>query len=137
MAGANLNHDVGYLNFGLTGSLEMIVIGDEVIDMTRRMKRGIPVDDETLGLDAIREVNHQGHYMMHPHTLKHLRSTQWRPKLINRKGYEQWEKEGSTTLLDRARKKLHKILETHQPAAIPENTLQAIRKRVEEFGRTT
>ncbi len=136
MAGANLNHDVGYLNFGLTGSLDMIVIGDEIIDMSRRMKRGIPVNDDTLGLDAIREVNHQGHYLMHPHTLKHLRSTQWRPKLISRKGYEKWEQEGCTTLLDRARKKLRHILETHQPAAIPEATLQEIRKRVQEFQKT-
>jgi trimethylamine--corrinoid protein Co-methyltransferase len=55
---------------------------------------------------------------VHSHTLKHLRSTQWRPKLINRKGYEQWEQEGSSTLVTRARKKLRQILETHQPAPL-------------------
>ena len=32
VAGSNLNHDIGYLDFGLTGSLEMIVIMDEVVD---------------------------------------------------------------------------------------------------------
>jgi len=133
MAGANLNHDVGYLNFGLTGSLEMIVITDEIISQIRRMKQGIPVNDETLALDAIRDVGHDGHHLIHPHTLKHLRTTQWRPKLISRKGYEQWEREGSLTLLDRARKKLHYILETHQPVAIPEKKLQEIRRRMEQF----
>ena len=30
-AGSNLNHDVGYLDFGLTASLELIVIVDEYI----------------------------------------------------------------------------------------------------------
>jgi trimethylamine--corrinoid protein Co-methyltransferase len=40
-AGSNLNHDVGYLDFGLTGSLEMIVIMDEVIDQIRRIQKGI------------------------------------------------------------------------------------------------
>jgi trimethylamine--corrinoid protein Co-methyltransferase len=133
MAGANLNHDVGYLNFGLTGSLEMVVITDEIIDQMRRMKRGIPVNEEMLALDSIREVGHSGHHLIHSHTLKHLRDTQWRPKLISRKGYDQWEKEGSLTLLDRARQKLHHILETHQPLAIPEKKLQQIRKRVEQF----
>lgn len=133
MAGANLNHDVGYLNFGLTGSLEMVVITDEIISQIRRMKQGIPVNDETLALGAIREVGHDGHHLIHPHTLKHLRTTQWRPKLFNRKGYEQWEKEGRLMLLDRARKKLHDILEKHTPVAIPEETMQEIRKRVEQF----
>ena len=133
MTGANLNHDVGYLNFGLTGSLEMVVVGDEIIDQVRRMKRGIEVNDETLALDAIREVGHQGHHLVHPHTLKHLRKVQWRPKLISRKGYEQWEKEGRLTLMERARQKLQHILETYQPPAIPEETLQKIRQQVERF----
>lgn len=134
MSGANLNHDVGYLNFGLTGSLEMVVITDEIIDQIRRMKRGIPVNDETLALDAIREVGHTGHHLIHPHTLKHLRDTQWRPDLISRKGYIQWENEGRLTLLDRARQKLRNILEKHWPLPIPEETLQEIRKGVERFG---
>ena len=34
-AGSNLSHDVGYLDFGLTGSLEEIVVVDEFISMNR------------------------------------------------------------------------------------------------------
>ena len=55
-SGANLNHDVGYLDFGRAASLDMVVICDEIIDQIRRMKRGIPVNDDMLALDAIREV---------------------------------------------------------------------------------
>jgi trimethylamine--corrinoid protein Co-methyltransferase len=109
MAGANLNHDVGYLDFGRTGSLEMIVIVDEMIDLIRRMKKGIPVDDETMALDVIREVGPKGEFLSHDHTFKHLRSTQWRPKLISRSGYEEWEASGKLSLLDRARIKLSEI----------------------------
>ena len=133
MSGANLNHDVGYLNFGLTGSLEMMVIGDEIISMIRRMKQGIVVNEETLALDVIREVGHDGHHLVHPHTLKHLRSTQWRPKLISRKGYEQWEQDGSLSLLERARKKLQHILETYQSPALAEEKQHTIQNIVERF----
>jgi trimethylamine---corrinoid protein Co-methyltransferase len=133
MAGANLNHDVGYLNFGLTGCLEMIVINDEIISQIRRMKQGIPVNEETLAVDVIREVGHGGHHLVHPHTLKHLRTTQWRPTLLTRKGYDQWEREGRLTLLDRARLKLQRILAEHQPLPIPAETLQRIRARVEHY----
>lgn len=133
MCGANLNHDVGYLNFGLTGSLEMMVVGDEIISLVRRMKQGIPVNEETLAIDVIREVGHDGHHLVHPHTLKHLRSTQWRPKLINRKGYEQWEREGSLTLLDHARKSLQRILDTHQPTPLSDEQQHLIHQIVANY----
>jgi hypothetical protein len=52
-AGSNLNHDVGYLDFGLTGALELVVIVDEFIAMNRRLLAGIEVDRETLAVDVI------------------------------------------------------------------------------------
>jgi trimethylamine--corrinoid protein Co-methyltransferase len=133
--GSNLNHDVGYLDFGLTGSLEMIVIMDEVIDQIRRIQRGIPVDDDQLGLDAIAAGAGQGQFLTLPHTLKHLRTTQWRPKLINRQGYERWVKEGETSLLDRAKVKLQEILGGHRPERIDEMMHREIRDRVAVFGK--
>lgn len=133
MAGANLNHDVGYLDFGRTGSLEMIVIADEMIDLIRRMKKGIPVDDEMMALDAIREVGPGGEFLSHDHTFKHLRGTQWRPNLISRCGYEEWEASGKTSLLDRARIRLEAILETHHPEPIPEGLRREIRELTERY----
>jgi trimethylamine--corrinoid protein Co-methyltransferase len=133
MGGSNLNHDVGYLDFGRTGSLEMIVIVDEMIDQMRRLCRGIAVDDEMLALGVIHEVGADGNFLTHMHTLHHLRSTQWRPNLISRQGHEKWQSSGRTTLLDRARKKLQKILLEHRPVAVPDDQAQRIQKRVDQF----
>ena len=133
MAGANLNHDVGYLDFGRTGSLEMIVIADEMIDMIRRMKKGIPIDDEMLALDVIREIGPGGEFLSHAHTFNHLRGTQWRPKLISRSGREEWEAGGKLSLLDRARIRLGQILQTHQPAPVPETLRQEIQALVDHY----
>jgi len=118
MAGSNLNHDVGYLDFGRTGSLEMIVILDEVIDQVRRMATGIPVDEDMLALDTIRAVGPDGNFLTQPHTLKHMRATQWRPRLISRQGFEKWQAAGATSLMDRARQRLRQILSNHRPAAL-------------------
>lgn len=134
-SGANLNHDAGYLDFGRTASLDMVVICDEIIDQIRRMKRGIPVNDDMLALDAIREVGPEGHFLTHGHTLKHLRSTQWRPKLLYRVGHGKWEETGTPSLLDRARKRLHEIMENHRPVAIPKEKAQAIQSLVDQFGK--
>jgi trimethylamine--corrinoid protein Co-methyltransferase len=133
MAGSNLNHDVGYMDFGRTGSLELMVILDEVIDQVRRLSRGIPVDDDMLALDVIREAGFEGDFLTHPHTLKHLRPTQWRPGLISRMGYEEWQSAGGTSLRERSRKKVQDILRDHRPAPIPARQVREIQKIVDQF----
>lgn len=115
LAGSNLNHDVGYLDFGLSGCLEWVVIMDEIISQIRRIRDGIPVTDDTIALDVIAEARQAGEFLSHPHTFKHLRSVQWRPQLMNRLGYEKWSQTGSLSLLDKAGQKLEKILTNHQP----------------------
>ena len=133
MTGSNLNHDVGYLDFGRTGSLEMMVVLDEIIDQVRRMGQGIPIDDELLGVDAIRDVGPDGNFLTHPHTLKYMRATQWRPKLISRMGYENWQAAGETTLMDRARERLAQIRAEHKPVAIEPEKAAEIQTLVENY----
>jgi trimethylamine:corrinoid methyltransferase-like protein len=67
------------------------------------------------------------------HTLNHLRSTQWQPKLISRVGFEKWQSAGSTSLLDRGRDKLQQILQDHQPVPIPEDQARQIQGLVDQF----
>lgn len=133
MAGSNLNHDIGYLDFGLTGSLEMIVIMDEVIDQIRRIQKGIPVNEDTLAVNVIGEGARQGQFLTHSHTLKHLRAVQWRPRLICRQSREKWEQQGRTGLLDRARNRLKEIFDTHQPRPIAAETADAVSDLMTRF----
>ena len=89
-AGSNLSHDVGYLDFGLTASLEEIVVVDEFISMNRRLLSGIEVDRDTLAVDAIAETGPGGHYMTSDHTYRYMREVQWRPTILNRYGRDKW-----------------------------------------------
>ncbi len=133
LAGANLNHDVGYLDFGRAGSLQLVVLMDEVIGMLRRIVRGVPVDDENLALEVIAEVGPTGNYIGHQHTMKHFRQTQWRPKLLNRQGREKWQAQGSLTLIERATIRLEQVLAEHQPAALEQQLASRIRAIVEAY----
>lgn len=132
-AGSNLNHDVGYLDFGLTGSLDMIVIVDEMVDQIRRMYKGIPINEDTLAVAEIPKGFSQGQFLTLPHTLKHLRNVQWEPELFCRQGHDKWVEAGQTTLLDRARTKLEKILATHEPRKIDAEKAAAVMKVVDGF----
>lgn len=132
-AGANLNHDVGYLNFGLTGSLEMLVVNDELIGQMRRLARGIPVDDASLALDAIRAAGHGGSFLRQRHTIRNVRKVQWRPGLLGRTSYDNWKAQGGLDLLGRASDRLDRILREHQVESLEEEQAKAIEKRYEEF----
>ncbi|MHB0979473.1 MAG: trimethylamine methyltransferase family protein [Thermoleophilia bacterium] len=132
-AGSNLAHDVGYLDFGLTGSLELIVIVDEFIAMNRRLLNGIQVDRDTLAVAAIAETGPGGHYMTSDHTYRHMRGVQWRPTILNRYGREKWEAEGSLDLAAKANRKAREILATHEVPALPAGLVAKADELIEAF----
>jgi trimethylamine--corrinoid protein Co-methyltransferase len=128
-SGANLIHDVGsFLNLGLTGSLELVTICDELISMISYILKGIEVNDETLALDVIRNVGPGGHFLHQRHTLKHFEKEHWIPSLIDRQMRGKWEKTGSKNLIQRSIEKTKEILENHYPNPLPED----IKKNLEE-----
>jgi trimethylamine--corrinoid protein Co-methyltransferase len=118
LAGAQLAHDVGYLEGGMTNSIEQIVICDELIAYTKQFMRKLDINAETLALDLIDEIGPDHDFLSTDHTLKHYRED-WYPKLFDRRNYESWQASGSKTLRQRANEKAHKILSTHQPEALP------------------
>ena len=132
-AGSNLSHDVGYLDFGLTGSLEQIVLVDEFIAMNRRLFSGIPVDRDTMAVEAIAETGPGGHYMTSDHTYRHMRDVQWRPSILNRYGREKWEAEGSLDLAQKANRKARALLESHEVPAPPANVAAKVAELVGAF----
>ena len=79
-AGSNLAHDVGYLDFGLTCSLEAIVMVDEFIAANRRLLGGVAGGSRRRWpSDAIAQAGPGGHFMGSKHTRRHMREVQWRP----------------------------------------------------------
>jgi trimethylamine:corrinoid methyltransferase-like protein len=58
------------------------------------------------------------------------------PELISRKGYDTWQAEGGLTLRQRARAKLLKIMETHQPEPLPPEVLKEMDDLLQVAGRS-
>ena len=119
LSGANLIHDVGYLESGLLGSYDMLVMSNEVIGMAKRILGGITVTPETLAVDVIERVGPGGHYLAQPHTRQHFRSELWFPTLMDRQMRRAWEASGSADMAERIRVRVKDILEHHEPLPIP------------------
>ncbi|MEI6450819.1 MAG: trimethylamine methyltransferase family protein, partial [Actinomycetes bacterium] len=132
-AGANLNHDVGYLDFGLTCAPELVVIVDEIISMNRRVFEGIAVNDDTLAADVVAAVGPGGDFLRTRHTRVHARALQWKPTMFNRVTQAQWEAEGSLDLREKARRKALGILAGHRPEPLPAHVEKIMDGLVEAF----
>jgi trimethylamine--corrinoid protein Co-methyltransferase len=134
LSGANLIHDVGYLESGLLGSFDMLVMADEVIGMAKRILAGVAVTPETLAVDIIERVGPGGHYLTQQHTRQHFRTETWFSTLMDRQMRRSWAANGSQTMAQRVRSRVGDILERHEPLPLPdglERSLNEIIARAE------
>jgi trimethylamine--corrinoid protein Co-methyltransferase len=136
LSGANLIHDVGYLESGLIGSYDMLVMSNEIIGMVKHILRGITVDEEHLALHVIDRVGPGGHYLADDHTRKHFRTEFWFPTLLDRTRWQDWEAAGCKNLGQRVREKVLDIIENFEPEPLDpeaEDRLKAICARADRL----
>ena len=136
-AGSNLAHDVGYLDFGLTCSLEEIVVVDEFIAMSRRLLEGVSVDRDTLAVETIAKVGPGGHFMASKHTRRNMREVRWQPGILNRQGREGWLADGGLDLAAKARAKAVHLLATHEVPPLPPHVAAEAARLVADFSAAT
>jgi trimethylamine--corrinoid protein Co-methyltransferase len=120
LAGTNLIHDVGYLESGLTGSLESIVLGADMIRWTQQYVAGVEVTPETLALATTAEVGPGGHFLDRPHTLRYFRDGLLPPYVLDRDIYDNWQASGCREYAARARDLARELLDSHRAAPLDE-----------------
>jgi trimethylamine--corrinoid protein Co-methyltransferase len=118
LAGGNMIHDMGYMESGLTGSLELVVIEDEIVSYIKAGSSGLDFSEENLALDLVHEHALKADFMGTEHTLRHCRDG-WQPRLVDRQSYKQWEDAGGTSMRDRARVVVEEILAEEPRLAVP------------------
>lgn len=137
LSGANLVHDVGYLENGLIGSYDMLVAADELIAMTKHFAKGIEVNRETLAVEIIDKVGPGGNYVSEDHTERHFREVEWFPQLMDRKNLSDWLLTGSKPMRERVNDRVKEILSTHRVLPISDEAEKTIEKIFKKYGETT
>ena len=125
----NLIHDVAFLEYGFTSSLEMLVMADELIAMSKFFTEGIPVNKETLALAATERVacgDPSSIFLMDDHTFEHFMQAQFLPKLLDRSHYDVWEQAGAEDLYKRCNIEAKRILSEHQAEPKPDAVISNI-----------
>ena len=129
LSGANLVHDVGYIESGLTCSLEMMVTCDEIIGCVRRLVSPFELSPESLALDVIDQVGPGGDYLATAHTRRHFKEC-WYPAIFDRRTYQGWTAAGGRTATEAARDAARQLLASHDPEPLPASMVESLRRLV-------
>jgi trimethylamine--corrinoid protein Co-methyltransferase len=130
MGGCNfLLHGAGWLEGGLTASLEKFIIDIEMLQMMAAFFRPFPVDDASLALEAMREVGPGGHYFGAEHTLARYESAFYSPLLSDWRNFETWHDSGAVDATRRANKIWKATLANSEPPPMD----PAVREELEAF----
>jgi trimethylamine--corrinoid protein Co-methyltransferase len=137
MAHANLMfHGAGWLEGGL---VEKLIVDAEMLQMMAEYLEPIPIDEDSLALEAIREVQPGGHYFGAEHTLARYENAFYTPLVSDWRNFETWQEAGSLTATQRANgiwKALLKDYEQPAPDPAVEEALKAyVARRKEELAR--
>ena len=119
-------YGLGMLESGITFDYGQLVLDCEFARMIKFTLQGIPVNEETLSVDAIKEIGPGRDFLMHPTTFKGMRS-QSKAELIDRRMRGMWAAQGATTAYERALQKARWILANHRPEPLPQDVLNTIR----------
>jgi trimethylamine---corrinoid protein Co-methyltransferase len=131
LSGANLVHDTGYIESGLTASYEMMVVCDEMISFVRRLMSGIEITPETLALDVIDKVGPGGSYLSSPHTKQNFRKV-WYPRVLDRHNYNGWMQAGQPTAIKTAHELARDAIANHHPAPLSPSTRETLNAIIAE-----
>jgi trimethylamine--corrinoid protein Co-methyltransferase len=134
LAGANLIYGAGMTESGVTFDYAQYVLDNEIATMVKQAVGGIPVNDANLGVEDIHAVGSFGHYLGRQSTRKRSRELS-QPKLMDRRGREGWEADGSVDAYSAAQAEAKRILEEYQPEPLSSDVageVQAILHEVEK-----
>jgi len=119
MGGVNLlMHGQGWMEGGLHASFEKMVLDADLLQMVAAFLDPVVVDDETLGLDAIREVGPGGHFFGAEHTQSRFRTAFHKPMLSDWRNFETWQEAGSPEAAAKANGIAKELLAAYTPPPI-------------------
>jgi len=119
MGHANLiHHAAGWLEGGLTASFEKMMIDAEMLQMMAEYLQPIEVSDETIAIDAMREVGPGGHFFGAAHTLARYETAFYAPMISDWRNFETWSEDGARSATERANGLWKRLLAAYEPPPI-------------------
>jgi trimethylamine--corrinoid protein Co-methyltransferase len=132
-AGADLTAGAGTLGGGSVFSAQQLVMDSEIYSWNARLVAGVMVDEETIALDAIKQVDICGNFLGQRHTRRHMQDI-WRPLLLDRSMWDAWVASGREGAYEKASELVDAHLAEHQVLPLGDKVTEALARIVAEAG---
>jgi trimethylamine--corrinoid protein Co-methyltransferase len=127
MGGGNfILHSAGWMEGGLTASFEKTIVDVDLLQMVSQYLDPLEVSEETLALDAIREVGPGGHYFGAVHTQSRYKAAFYSPLVSDWRNFESWREAGSPTAMERSNRLWKETLARYQPPPMDPAAAEAL-----------
>ncbi len=142
MGGVNLlMHGAGWMEGGLHASAAKLVLDADLLGMVAAFLDPIVVDNDTLAIEAIREVGPGGHFFGVGHTQERFRTAFHRPLISDWRNYETWAEAGRPEAPAKAAQLASLFLDAYEPPAMDPTVREEldafVARRVAEGGVAT
>ena len=142
MGGGNyIMHGAGWLEGGLVASFEKFILDCDLIQMVKEFMVPVEITEDSLGVEAIREVGPGGHFFGAAHTLARYTDAFYAPMVSDWRNYQQWAAAGSPDAYKRANTLYKQALTEYQmpdmDIAIKESLDNFVNRRLREGGVPT
>lgn len=139
LGGVNLMiHAAGWLEGGLTGSMEKYILDVEMLQIFAEIFKPLDSSDPELAFDAIANVEPGSHFFGCDHTMERYQTAFYEPLVSDWSNFGQWSENGSLTATQRANAVWKKILQEFEAPSIDpavHDELQAfVERRTAEGG---
>jgi trimethylamine--corrinoid protein Co-methyltransferase len=130
MGGVNiLKHAAGWMEGGLQASFEKMVLDADLLQMVAAFLTPLEVNDDTMAIDAMREVGPGGHFFGAAHTMERYATAFYSPMLSDWRNYEAWQEAGSPTAYQKANRLYKQLLVEYEEPPVDD----AVREELEAF----
>jgi trimethylamine--corrinoid protein Co-methyltransferase len=132
LTGLNLVYEAAGMHASLLGFChESLILGDDLIGQCLRCVRGIEVDEDSLSLEAMRQVclGGPGHYLGHAQTLDRMQRDYVYPRCGDRTSPKEWAEVGKPDLVAAAARRKEIVLGRPSTVRWSEELDRAIRAK--------
>jgi len=139
LGGVNMMiHSAGWLEGGLTASMEKYILDIEMLQIFAEVFQPLAAGDEELAFAAIAEVEPGGHFFAAQHTMERYQRAFYTPLVSDWRNFGSWSEDGSKTATMRANGIWKDILRNFEPPKMNEGRVEAladfVARRISEGG---
>jgi len=137
LSGASMVAFLGSVSQELAWSPVQAVIDNDAVNIIGRYIEGFEINANTIAMELIQEVGPSpGSYLGKKHTRENWKQEYYVPKVFDRLSYQDWERSGKKSVLDKAKERVEEILLTHKPKPLTsqeEKSIESILKEARAY----